>query len=99
MGRRGSMSREGLASLAREIQRIVGISIPDDHLGELLTLTSLSPRSLNRFFQRRAKVQLKKGQSDHIVKALGGARGSAANAPHHAPSRSAVDADLSALSA
>src|SRR3954452_23377980 len=93
------MSSEGLAGLARQIQRIVGIAIPDDRLGELLALTPLSPRSLNRFFQRRAKVQLKKGQSDHIVKALGGARGSEANAPHHAPSPSAVvDTDLSALS-
>ena len=88
----------GLERLSREIQRIMGATLSDEQLRDLLELTPRTTQSLNRFFQVRAKVQLKKGQSDRVVQALEQARGRTANARLPAPAEpSVVDEDLAAL--
>jgi len=92
------MLNTGLERLSREIQRIIGITLPDEQLEGLLELKPLSTQSLNRFFQIRARVQLKKGQPDRVVQAIDRAHGGPANAQPPVPSRrSVVDSDLSAL--
>jgi predicted RNA methylase len=92
------MSHDGLERLSREIHRIIGTKLSDEQLKGLLGLKPLSTQSLNRFFQIKTRVQLKKGQSGHIVQALDRARGRPATALPSTPSRlCAVDPDLAAL--
>src|SRR5258708_6617360 len=92
------MSSDGFERLSREIHRIIGARLSDEQLQDLLRLKPLSTRNLNRFFQVKTKVQLKKGHSGQIVQALDEARGGPAAAAPPAPSRPyVVDPDLGAL--
>jgi hypothetical protein len=92
------MATAGLERLSREIQRIVGTTLSNERLKELLELTPRTTQSLNRFFQVKAKVQLKKGQSDHVVRALETARdGDAMAKPPGRSGPPVVDRDLAML--
>ena len=88
-----------IPELRAEIQRIIGRTLPDQHLRELLGLRPLNTRSLSRLFQAKARIQLKKGQSDHIAQAIHRAREGTVEKPAPASPASPpeLDPDLPAL--
>jgi len=64
------MPDDRVERLRRDIYGIVGVRVPETQLEDLLGLTSLSPQIVTRYFQTRARIQLKKGQSARIVQAF-----------------------------
>lgn len=64
----------GPEALGREIRQIIGGRFPGEHLKDLLELKPLRTESLNRFFQTKTKIQLKKGQAESILRAINKAR-------------------------
>jgi hypothetical protein len=64
------MAEDRLERFRRAVHGIVGVSVPAAQLVDLLGLASLSPPIVTRYFQTRARIQLKKGQSVKIVQAF-----------------------------
>ena len=92
------MADSRLERLSREVHRIVGTRVPDEQLEDLLGLNPSSPEIVNRFFQARTRIQLKKGQSAQMSQALEKVRGTPAAALPSRPSAlHAGDPDLAPL--
>src|SRR5438876_9792973 len=92
------MADDRLARLSRDVHKIIGSRLQDAQLDDLLGLKPLSPQIVNRYFQTRARIQLKKGQSAQLVHALEKLRGESVAAPPSRPSTiDSDDPDLAAL--
>jgi methylase of polypeptide subunit release factors len=65
---------DALEILSGELRRIIGRTLHTEQLLRLLGLKPLSAQSVNRFFQTRTVIQLKKGQADGTLQAINRAR-------------------------
>jgi hypothetical protein len=92
-------TRTGLERLSREVHHILGLTLPNEQLEQLLALKPASNQSLSRFFRTSRSVQLRKGQSDQLMRALERARDATADSDPSTPSRPALaESDLATLS-
>ena len=91
-------TRTGLERLSCEVHHILGLTLPDGQLEQLLALKPPTNQNLSRFFRARRSVQLRKGQSEQLVRALERAQDTTADGPHSTPSRPTLaESDLAAL--
>lgn len=91
-------TRTGLERLSYEVHHILGLTLPDGQLEQLLALKPPTNQNLNRFFRARRSVQLRKGQSEQLVRALERAQDTTADGPPPTPSRPTLaESDLAAL--